>query len=541
MNTLARLATYGLLAGLLALGACGGPSSDKVDDGALVMHRGNSAEPLTLDPQKASGTWENNIIGDMFIGLFTENADGNPIPGMATSWTTSEDGLTWTFSLRDAKWSDGVPVTAHDFVYSFQRILNPENLAQYASLLYPIKNAYAVNTGKLSPDNVGVKAIDDHTLEIKLEYPAPYLPGLLTHYTSMPVPAHIVKAKGNDWIKPENIAVNGAFKLVEWRTNDYVHSVKNPLFYDADNVCLDEIYYYAIVDNNTAERQVREGRLDVNNGFPGQKLAFLNKQLPGYVRVHPYLGTTYYVFNMRKKPFDDARVRNALAMALDRDFMTGEILKSGQIPAYSLIPPGVANYPKGGLVSWAKLSLAERKAKAKDLLIEAGFGPDHPLEFEFTYRNSGDNPRVTPAVQSDWNEIAPWVHVTITGVETQIHYDNLRTGDFQVGDAGWIADFNDAENFLYLLLTKTNQMNYGKYSNPAYDAMVERSNHELDPVKRAELMQRAEQMMLDDMPVIPMWYSVNKALVNPKVTGWVDNVVDIHRSRYLCMPKDDKK
>ncbi len=531
--------TLGLLAvGALALSGCGGGKAP--EDTALVLHRGNAAEPLTLDPQQASGTWENNIIGDMFIGLFTENAAGEPIPGMASDWDVSEDGKTWTFTLREANWSDGVPVTANDFVFSFRRILNPETLAQYASLLFAFKNAEKVNRGEIPPEELGVRAIDDHTLEIKLEYPAPYLPGLLGHYTAMPVPAHVVKEKGREWIRPENIEVNGPYKLVEWHTNDYVHSVKNPQFFDAQNVCLNEVYYYPTVDNNSAERQVREGRLDLNTDFPGQKLEFLNKQLPGYVRVHPYLGTTYFSFYTPKPPFNDPRVRNALGMALDRDFMTAEILKSGQIPAYSLVPPGVANYPMGASVKWAGLSLEERRAKAKALLMEAGYGPDHPLSFEYVYRNTRDNPRIAPAVQSDWSEIAPWVNVTISGIETQILYANLRSGEFEVSDGAWIADYNDAQNFLYLMETRTGQLNYSRYSNPEYDALVDRSNRELDTQKRAVMMRQAEQIMLDDMPVIPMWYEVNRALVDPKVTGWVDNIVDIHRTRYLCKEAADQ-
>lgn len=535
MTNFTRLALGALIAGTLILSGCGGGKKD--DDVGLTLHRGNAAEPLSLDPHQASGTWENNIIGDMFIGLFTENAAGEPVPGMAESWTTSEDGKTWTFTLRQASWSDGVPVTADDFVFSFRRILNPDTLAQYASLLFAIKNAESVNRGEMAVEDLGVRAIDDQTLEITLEYPAPYLPGLLTHYTSMPVPAHIVKQKGSAWIKPENIEVNGPYKLVEWRTNDYIHSVKNPLFYDAENVCLSDVFYYPTVDNNSAERQVREGRLDLNTDFPGQKLEFLNKQLPGYVRVHPYLGTTYFSLYTPKPPFNDKRVRNALGMALDRDFMTAEILKSGQIPAYSLVPPGVANYPNGASVTWAGLSLEERREKARELLMEAGFGPDNPLTFEYIYRNTRDNPRVAPAVQADWNDIAPWVHVTITGTETQILYANLRAGEFEVSDGGWIADYNDAQNFLYLMETKTGQMNYSKYSNPEYDDLVDRSNKELDVDKRAALMQKAEQIMLDDMPIIPMWYEVNRALVDPRVTGWVDNIVDIHRTRYLCIDR----
>ncbi len=538
MKYFSRL-TLGLIAAsALVLSGCGG--GKEVDDAGLTLHRGNAAEPLSLDPHLSSGTWENNIIGDMFIGLFTENAAGEPVPGMAKSWSASEDGKTWVFTLRDANWSDGVPVTANDFVFSLRRILNPDTLAQYASLLFAIKNAEAVNNGTMALEELGVRAIDDLTLEILLEYPAPYLPGLLTHYTSMPVPAHVVTEKGSEWIRPENVQVNGPFKLTEWRTNDFVHSVKNPQFFDAENVCLNEIFYYPTVDNNSAERQVREGRLDLNTDFPGQKLEFLNKQLPGFVRVHPYLGTTYFSFYTRKKPFDDKRVRNALGMALDRDFMTAEILKSGQIPAYSLVPPGVANYPKGASVKWANLSLDGRREQARALLMEAGFGPDNPLNFEYVYRNTRDNPRVAPAVQADWNDIAPWVNVTITGTETQILYANLRSGEFEVSDGAWIADYNDAQNFLYLLETRTGQMNYAKYSNPEYDDLVDRSNKELDVEKRAALMQKAEQIMLDDMPVIPMWYEVNRALVDPRVSGWADNIVDIHRSRYLCIDRSEQ-
>ncbi|MBL1430416.1 MAG: peptide ABC transporter substrate-binding protein [Robiginitomaculum sp.] len=520
------------LTAALAISACSPSTPDDPD--LKIMHRGNSAEPLSLDPHLASGTWENNIIGDMFIGLFTENAAGQPIPGMAKTWTTSEDGLTWEFELIDATWSDGVPVKASDFVFGLRRILNPETQAQYASLVYPIKNALAVNSGEMPGSDLGVTALGEKKLRIELEYPAPYLTGLLTHYTTYAVPEHVVKEFGNKWIQPENIQVNGPYKLDVWRTNDFVRVVRNPLFYDNENVCLDEIYFYAITDNNTAERQVREGRLDANNDFPGRKMDFLNEELPGYVRVHPYLGTTYFSFNTTKPPFDNTKVRVALSMALDRDHITKSVIKSGYIPAYSFVPPGIGNYPDGAISSWASLSFDERKAKAKELLIEAGYGPENPLQFEYTHRSTGDNPAAAPSVQSDWNSIAPWVNVTIAQIETQILYADLRSGDFSVSDGGWVADFNDASNFLYLMETKAGAMNYSKYSNPEYDALMDAANREMDMVKRANMMMQAEQMMLDEAPIVPMWYLVNRALVNPKVTGWVDNIVALHRSRYLC-------
>lgn len=517
----------------LTLAACGGGGND-ADDGLIVLHRGNSAEPLTLDPHKASGTWENNIIGDMFIGLFTDDENASPIPGMAESWEVSEDGLVWTFHLREATWSDGVPVTAGDFVFAFQRILDPNTLAQYASLLYPIQNANAVNTGQLPPEEVGVVAIDDRTLEIRLEFPAPYLPGLLTHYTTFPVPRHVVEEHGDQWIQPRNIVVNGPFQLEEWATNNFVHVVRNERFYDNEDVCLDEIYYYPTVDSTAAARRVRNGELDLNNEFPGQHIDRLREEIPDYVRVNPYMGTVYYSANTEHEDLSDARVRNALGMSIDRDFLAREIYRDGRPAAYSMVPPGVANYAGGVQARWADIPVDQRREMARDLLIEAGYGPDNPLEFEYTYRATADNPRIAPVVQQDWQSIADWVNVTVTQIETQIHYENLRAAGYEVGDGGWIADYNDPYNFLFLAESQSIPMNYSRYQNPAYDELVARANRELDMEIRASMLAEAEQMMIDDMPIIPIVFYINRALVNPNVTGWEDNVLHIHRSRYLC-------
>jgi oligopeptide transport system substrate-binding protein len=518
-------------ASALTLAACSGGDSET--DGT-VLHRGNGAEPLSLDPHKASGTWENNIIGDMFIGLFTEDVAGEPIPGMAESWQVSEDGLTWTFVLREAQWSDGESVDAYDFEFAMRRIMDPATLAQYASLLYPISNARLVNTGELPPEELGVNALDARTLQISLEFPAPYLPGLLTHYTTFPVPQHVVEEHGDAWIQPQNIEVNGPYKLVNWRANDFVLAERNPLFWDNDNVCVDEVFYYPTVDNPAAERRVRNGELDLNVDFAGQNLEFLQREVPEYVRIHPYLGIVYFSFNTTEAPFDDPRVRNALGMAIDRTFIAEEILQAGQIPAYSFVPPGVNDYPDTARIDWFETSIEERRVMARALLEEAGYGPDNPLRFEYTHRTTGDNPRVAPVVQQDWGLIADWVDAEIIGIETQIHYSNLRAGDYQVGDGGWIGDYNDAYNFLFLAETGSIPMNYSRWSSEAYDTLVDQANRTLDAGERGTMLAQAEQMMLDEMPYIPIVYYVNKALVNPDVTGWEDNLVHIHRTRYLC-------
>lgn len=518
----------------LGLVSCGGGSADA--DKARTLQIGNGAEPLSLDPHQASGTWENRIIGDMLQGLTTDDPQGRPIPGMATEWSTSPDGLVWTFKLRDAKWSDGQPVTADDFVFAWQRIMTTTPPAKYASILYVIKNAEKIYDGRIKDvTQLGVRAIDAKTLEVTLEHPAPYLPGLLTHYTSFPIPKHVVEKVGKDWIKAENFVGNGPYKLQQWKPNDFVHVVRNANYYDNNNVCIDQIFFYPTADDNAAERKVRTGDLDINTNFSGSRLEEINKNLPGYARIHGYTGLTYYIFNLRKAPFNDARVRAAISMTADREFVTKEILKAGQQPAYSLVPPGIADYQSGAMSTDFKgQSMEERLARAKKLLEEAGYGPEKPLKFTFSFRNSGDNPRVAPVVQQNWAKIAPWVQVEILGAETQINYEKLRTGDFELGDAGWISDFNDAKNFVYLFQTSTDQLNYGKYSNPEFDKLMEAADVEKDAVKRANLMKQAEAIVLKENGFMPMWFLTNRNLVSPRVTGWVDNAVDIHRARYLC-------
>lgn len=523
----------GGLGAAASLGACANAQVIGLDKVNKTIDVANQGEPLSLDPHKASGQWENNIIGNMFVGLTTEAADATPIPGMAERWETSEDGRTWTFYLRRAQWSDGQACNAHDFEFAFKRILNPETLAEYSSILYPIKNAQAVNSGEMSPEHVGVEALDDLTLQIQLEHPAPYLPQLLMHYTTYPVPKHIVRRHGSDWIHPDNVVVNGAYQLVRWWSNYIVHLQKNPLFYDAANVELERLYFYPSNDVNAAARKVMAGEAGWSTRFPSNQVEELRRVLPGWVRVAPYLTCNYFSFNMTKRPFDDARVRQALTMAYDRDFVASRIYRTGEQPAYSFVPPGIANYPGTARYRWADVPIAERKREAERLLRAAGYGPNNPLRFEFSHRNTSDNPRVAVVVQNDWNSIAPWVTVELRGVETQVHYANLRAKNFDAGDGGWIADFNDAKNYLYLLETRTGSQNYAGYSNPEYDRLVQESDFEPDIETRAQLMTRAEQLALDDAPICMSVFINSTNLVHPDLTGYVDNINDYHRARWF--------
>jgi oligopeptide transport system substrate-binding protein len=535
------LALSAALASAFVLAACGGGGGGSEADqeaAERTLRRGISANPDTLDPHRSSAAWENIIIGDMFVGLFTEGADGKPIKAIAKDYSVSDDGLTWTFELRDdVTWSDGTPLVAEDFVFSFRRIQEPELGSQYASMLWLIKNAEAVNNGDLPAEEMGIRAEGEHTLIIELEYPAPYLPGLLTHYTTYPVPPHVVREHGLQWTRPENIEVNGPYKLAQWRINDFLSVRRNPEWGMGEGLCFDQVIYYPITDLDAVERLIEEGKLDKNNAFAGQKKATLDERFPGWVRTTPGLVTTYWSFQMEVEPFDDVRVRKALSMALDRDFMVNQVLTPGYIPAYSLVPPGMDNYRPGEaeeVIEWREWPRERRLEEARRLLEEAGFGPDNPLEFSYIYRSTSDNPKVAPVADSNWREIADWVRPSIEMQDTKILYARLRAKDFEVADGAWLADYNDPYNYLYLLESDTGQQNYSNYANPEYDALLTQANATLDTEARIDLMIDAQKIMLADYPITPMWFQVTQNMVDPAITGYEDNANDIHRTQWMC-------
>ncbi|MBL8543693.1 MAG: peptide ABC transporter substrate-binding protein [Hyphomonadaceae bacterium] len=527
------LAGAGGLTAAASLAGCANSRIIGLDKARRSLDICNQGEPLSLDPHKASGTWENNIIGNMFVGLTTEDAHARAVPGMAERWETSEDGRTWTFFLRRAQWSDGEACDAHDFEFAFKRILDPANLAEYAAILYPIMNAQAVNSGQMPPDNVGVRALDDLTLEIQLEHPAPYLPQLLRHYTAYPVPKHKVEQYGDDWIHPDNVVVNGPYILVKWWSNYIVHLQRNPGFWDADSLTLEHLYFYPTTDVQAATRKVLSGEAGWSTRFPSNQVDELRRALPGYAHVAPFLSCNYFSFNCTRPPFNDVRVRQAFAMAYDRDFVAQQIYRTGEHPAYSFVPPGISDYPGTSRFAWAEAPIAERKQEAERLLRAAGYGPNNPISFEFSHRNTSDNPRVAVVVQNDWRSIAPWVTVELRGVEAQVHYANLRAKNYDVGDGAWVADFNDAKNYLFLMETRTGWQNYSGYSNPAYDQLMEASDFEADAARRAAIMVRAEQIMLNDAPICPSVFMNSTNLVHPDLTGYEDNAEDIHRARWF--------
>jgi oligopeptide transport system substrate-binding protein len=532
-RALGKLAVAGLA--LTALGSCSQEvTRPPCPPGQVCLVLGNGPEPISLDPHKINGVWESRILSDVLVGLTEDAPDGTPVPGMAERWETSEDGLTWRFYLRDAVWSDGVPVTADDFVFSLRRILDPKTASEYASLLYFIKGSQPINEGKAPVESLGVRALGPKVLEIALERPAPYLPEIAKHQTMQPVPKHMVEKYGDQWSRPDRYVSNGPFIIREWRLGDYVKAVKNPRFWDADSVCPDQVYYFPTIDAVAAERRVRRGELDLNATIQSNRVSFLRQEIPDWVHTETYLTVSYLAFNASFPAFRDPRVRKALNMAVDREFIAEKLLRAGQKPAYTFVPPGVANYAPATPPEWASWPLERRQAEARRLLAEAGYGPGgETLTFEIKHRGSTEIPLQMAAIQADWKAIG--VDAKLVQNETQIAYAAYRARDFDVADAGWVADYNDPMSFLYLMKSDTGPQNYGDYNNPAYDELLNKADREPDIDKRAAYLRQAEAILLADDNVVPTTFGVSRNLVNPKISGWVDNIIDRHPTRYLCV------
>lgn len=499
-----------------------------------TLHRGNGAEPGSLDPALISGDMEYNITGDLLTGLMFSGPDAKPVPGMAVSWTTAPDGLSWTFKLRDALWSDGVPVSAEDFVFAWRRLLDPHTAAPYAYFLYGLKNAQGVSAGKLPPSALGVRALDARTLEIGLEHPAPYLLEMLTHMTMFPQPRHVVAAKGKGWSKPGAYVGNGAFVLKDWVPNEYVTLVKNPRFYDAANVALEKVIFYPTDDYAAALQRMRAGELDTQDRLPAQNIDWIRANMPETINPIPQLTAEYIQVNHTRKPFDDVRVRSALSMAVNREMITGKIRRVGDTPAYNIVPPGIANFPGGNALPFKSLPYPARLAQAQALMRQAGFGPDNRLKTSFMIRATaaGSYRSAAAAVQQMLALI--YIDIVIIPNDFPVFIATTQAHDFDIAEMGWVADFNDAETFFNLFRTGGGD-NWGAYSNPAYDALLAASQKDTDVESRGRKLAAAEALLLRDQAIIPLFFWSNPSMAWPYVKGWAPNNLDIHRSRWLSI------
>lgn len=518
----------------LTLGACEHKSHrPPCPPGALCLADGNGAEPTSLDPAHFDGIWESNIVSQLIVGLTDIDENGKPVPAVATSWETSPDGLTWTFHLRrDAKWSDGSPVTAGDFVFGVQRVLDPKSASNSAFILFPfLKNAEAVNAGKLPLSAAGVEAPDPHTVVIRLSHPWPLLPVYVAGRALWPEPRAAIERWGDGWSKPGRYLSNGPYTLVAWRLGDAVVLKKNPFYFDVGKVCFNEVDFTPSSDAVSNERSVKAGDLDVSTTVQSNHVMLLRRTvLKDYLRTAPQFGVTYLSFNVRDPALKDARVRQALSMAIDREFITGKLLRAGQRPAYSLAPPGLPDYPNGPRAAWADWPLAQRQAEARRLLAAAGYGPGHPLKILIKHRNSADPTLFLPSIQNDWKAIG--VRAELQQNDVQVAYMEYELHDFQVGDAGWLAP--DGLAYLDIMRSNTGANNFGQYANPAYDAELDAASDSADLQVRAAHMRKAEAILLADAPFAPVYYIASRNLVNPHITGWINNPIDTHGSQWLC-------
>ena len=497
---------------------------------AEELRIGNGGEPLTLDPHRYNLNLEEKILADLFEGLTAHDADGRVVPGAAESWSTSADGLVWTFRLREeGRWADGEPVVAADFVYSFRRLLAPGTAASLAYFLYAIEGAQAVNAGDAPADRLGVRAVDPHTLEIRLAKPFPFFAERLIYPTGYPVPKHVVEALGDDWVKPGKMVSNGAFMLAEWQPQGFVRLAKNPRFRQAQDVALASVYYFPTADRNAAYNRYRSGELDIIGDFPPSEIAWLREEMPAHLHLAPLLSIMYLVFNVATPPFDDERVRRALALAVDRELITGRVLQSDEIPSASFVPPMVANYRSAVAPTGAD------PQAARALLTDAGYDADNPLEVTLRYIAGADNKKVQVAIAAMWKAVG--VVTQLHHAELNAHFAALRQGEFQVAQAGWFGE-NNPEHYLELLMSTTGDVNYGRFQDEAVDALMGRAKQTAALDERLALLREAEVAALARHPVVPLYAVTIRSLVHPRTTGWRSNPRNTHPARYLGVRAD---
>ncbi len=486
---------------------------------AQVYRRGEPGEPETLDPQKTQTVVEADIVSDLFEGLLTYDAEARLIPGVALSWTISDDRLVYTFDLREEVWSNGEALTAEDFVYSFRRLLDPATAAPYASLFGVIQGG-------------GVRALGPRRLEIALERPTPYFLGLLAHQTA--VPLHRASVEKGGFTKPGALVSNGAYVLDAYTPGDRLTLVRNARFHDAASVAVAREDILPLEDRAAAVRRFEAGEIESYADAPADGIAYLQKRLPGEVWLSASLGVYYYAFNTRKAPFDDVRVRRALSMTIDREFLAQTIWGGAMAPAYALTPPGVEGV-NAVESDFATLAPIDAETQALKLLGQAGYGPGRkPLNVEIRFNTSETHQTTAIAIADMWRPLN--VTVSFVNADSKTHFAYLRDGgDFEVARAGWLADYPDAQNFLALGRSDNAALNYSHWANKDYDALLSQAEGARDPSRRAELLTRAEAILLAESPLAPLMFPQSKNLVSRRVGGWKPNPLDRHLTRWLTL------
>ncbi|GAD88810.1 putative ABC transporter substrate-binding protein [Vibrio halioticoli NBRC 102217] len=480
--------------------------------------RANDAEVATLNPLNAEGMPEIHVVRDLFEGLVIQDGDGNVIPGTAERWD-NQNNKVFTFYLRkDAKWSNGEPVTAQDFVYSLRRAVNPKTASPNAWYLKltEIQNAEDIIEGKKPVTDLGVQAIDEHTLRFTLSKPVPYFLAMTGHTVMMPINRKSVEAHPDTWARPGNLVSNGAFSLDAWVVNESITLKKNPLYWDSKDTHLNKVTYIPFENQMAAYNRYRSGEVDITSDVPAQMAQKLKTDLPDAYQISPMLCTYYYAFNTQREELKDPRVRKALSYTIMRDVVTHGITDSGHLPAYTFAHQDVAGF-HATQPEYAKLTQKQRDQKAKALLEEAGYNAQHPLSLNLLYNTSESHKAIAVGIASMWSKTLG-VDVTLENQEWKSYLESRKEGQFDVLRASWCGDYNEASTFLSLF-TSNNDRNFAFYSNANYDAVMDKAQAETDQAQRNKLYDQAESILSADMPIAPIYYFMQARLVRPNVVG----------------------
>ena len=487
-----------------------------------TLVRNNGSEPASLDPHKVESNVEFDIISDLFDGLVAIRKDGSVEPRLAEKWD-NQDNTVWTFHLRPGiTWSDGTAITAQDVVWSWQRLVDPATGSPYAT--YPgnmhIVNAADIAQGKKAPDTLGVKALNDTTLQVTLSQPTASFLAMLAHPSLVPVDKVLISRFAEKWTKPEHFVGSGPYKITDWVVNEKIVAVRNPRYWDDKHTVIDRVTYLPISSETADVNRYRAGEIDMTNTIPVNQFAQLKKTLGAEVHITPQLATYYYQFNTTKPPFNDARVRRALNMALDKDIIANKVMGQGQRPAWVISQPEI-----GGVTiaspDYASWSHEKRIAEAKKLLAEAGFDAAHPLTFNLLYNTMETHQRIAITASSMWQKNLG-VTAKLQNQEWKTMLDTMHTGNFDAVRYAWIADYDDAATFLNTLRTGDSE-NTAQYSNPAYDELMHRAAKAQDVGERGKYYQQAEAILAQDVPAIPVYHYVRARLVKPWVGGFDPN------------------
>jgi len=530
-----RLALLTLIAFAAVLGSCADRDPSQAPGVAAeprVLRRGLGGQPGSLDPQRAEDAFSYDVLRDLYEGLVASDPQGEAVPAVAESWTVSADGRTYTFSLRkDARWSNGDPVVGGEFVAAFRRALDPATASGAADLLRAIEHAPEILRGDLTPDRLGVRAPDDHSLEIRLSRPVPYFPDILTNTVGSPVHASTIAGEGGI-SRPESAVTNGPYRLAALVPGASLRLVRNEHYWNRAVVAYDEIRYEFVPDENAEFARFRAGELDVTNSVPEQRFEELARDPASGLQHRAWLATFYFTFNTDRGPLrGQPALREALSLALDREAITSAVARAGQVPAYSLVPDGVWNYA-AARYQWSAAPREERLARAKSLYAAAGFTPQRPLRLRMLYNENELVQRVCVAIAAMWKESL--------GVETELVQMEFKAylaaradpAQWDVVRVGWTADYNDASTFLDTMLEGSPQ-NFGRWLDARYARLLESAAHETDPARRRETLQQAEALMLQDYPLLPVYFYVNRRLVQPWVQAPPINPMNRTYSRYF--------